>query len=492
MTSPTTPSRANTVAKIPRRVLTAVMNSIAAGVTPRTGIEHLAVGRKAEIDAVLSDLDNVGEGGASFRMVSGPFGSGKSFLLQLARNYALERNYVVMDADLSPERRLTGTQGQGLATYRELTRNMSTKTRPDGGAFAIVLEKWISGVQADVMRETGMPASDARFPNAVEAKIVETVSNMEGLVHGFDFAQVISNYWHGTVEQDEGKKSASLRWLRGEYATKTEAREAFGGAVRVMIDDDDWYDYVKLLATFVRAIGYRGLIVLVDEAVNLYKISHTQARLSNYEKLLTIINDCLQGRAQYLGIIVGATPQTVEDTRRGLFSYDALRTRLQESRYATQAGVRDVSGTVIKLDPLAFEEVFVLLQRLRFLHSAYYAYPERVTDDQLTGFMEETLSRLGADRLTTPREIIRDFISVLNIVHQDPALDFDVVVHGGSYTPSVTVTPRDDEAVDADEVDANVLQATPTAPTRDERAPGTANADTSGNESASKFKTFTL
>ena len=436
--------------KVPRRILTALMNSIAAGVTPRTGIEHLAVGRKEEIGAIVTDLDNVGEGGAAFRIVSGPFGSGKSFLLQLARNYALERNYVVLDADLSPERRLTGTQGQGLATYRELTRNLSTKTRPDGGALATILEKWISGVQGDVVREQALSPADPAFAKAVEAKIVQTINDMEGLVHGFDFAQVVSTYWQGHVEHDEAKKGAALRWLRGEFATKTEARETLGGAVRVMIDDDAWYDYVKLLATFVTAIGYKGLVVLIDEAVNLYKISHTQARLANYEKLLTILNDCLQGKAQHLGIFVGSTPQMVEDTRRGLFSYDALRTRLQESRYAARAGLRDVSGTVIKLEPLSFEEVFVLLQRLRHLHALHHGYAEFVTDDQLKGFMEETLSRLGAERFSTPREIIRDFIAVLNLVQQNPGTEFDALVHGSAYTPTASAADDEREA-DTDE-----------------------------------------
>lgn len=434
--------------KIARRVLTALMNSITAGVTPRTGIEHLAVGRKEEIEAIVTDLDNVGDGGAAFRVVSGPFGSGKSFLLQLARNYALERNYVVMDADLSPERRLTGTQGQGLATYRELTKNMSTKTRPDGGALATILEKWISGVQADVMRDQRLAAADPAFARAVEMKIVETVNSMEGLVHGFDFAQVLATYWRGHVEQDELKKAAALRWLRGEYATKTEARETLGGAVRVMIDDNAWYDYAKLLATFITAVGYRGLVIIVDEAVNLYKISHTQARLANYEKLLTILNDCLQGKAQHLGVLVGATPQMVEDSRRGLFSYEALRTRLQESRYAARAGLRDVSGTVIKLEPLSFEEIFVLLQRLRHLHAAYYGYQERVTDDQLKAFMEETLNRLGASRFTTPREVIRDFVSVLNLLQQNAGLDFDRLIRGDEYQP--TAAGPDTDEVEGD------------------------------------------
>jgi len=486
MTSPL--SQPSTSKKIPRRILTAVMNSVAAGVTPRTGIEHLAVGRKEEIEAIATDLDNVGDAGAVFRIISGPFGSGKSFLLQLARNYALERNYVVMDADLSPERRLTGTQGQGLATYRELTKNLATKTRPDGGALATILEKWISGVQADVIQEQGLTATDPAFTTAVEKKIVDTVNSMEGLVHGFDFSQVIATYWRGYTEQDESKRAAALRWLRGEYATKTEARDSLGSAVRVMIDDDAWYDYIKLLAQFVTEIGYKGLIVIVDEGVNLYKITHTQARLANYEKLLTILNDCLQGRAQHLGILVGATPQMVEDTRRGLFSYDALRTRLQESRYATRAGLRDVSGTIIKLEPLSFEEVYVLLQRLRHLHAVYHRYAERVSDAELKGFMEETLNRLGADRFTTPREIIRDFVAVLNLIQQNPEVSFDSLVHGADYRP--TAVGADTDIVTTEESDGPVgsASAVPTTLPTNSQASG-ADRDRSIDD---KFKAFKL
>lgn len=446
-----------TTQKVPRRVLTAIMNSVAAGVTPRTGIEHLAVGRRDEIAQLVRDLENVADGGAAFRVISGPFGSGKSFLLQLARNYALERNFVVADADLSPERRLTGTQGQGLATYRELARNVSTRTRPDGGALATILEKWISGVQSDVVQQQGLGPTDAAFGNAVEAQIVATIQRMEGLVHGFDFAQVISAYWRGHLQQDESLKGAALRWLRGEYATKTEAREALGGAVRVMIDDDSWYDYLKLLARFVTEIGHRGLVVVIDEAVNLYKISHSQARLANYEKLLSILNDTLQGKAEHLGILIGATPHMVEDTRRGLFSYDALRTRLQESRYAAQAGIRDVSSTVIRLDPLSFEEIFVLLRRLRHLHAEFNAYPERVTDEQLGGFMQETLARVGAERFATPREVIRDFISVLNLIQQNPKLDFDKLVHGSDFTPTTSVI-MDEDAFDGEQSSAAPIQ----------------------------------
>jgi hypothetical protein len=291
---------------------------------------------------------------------------------------------------------------------------------------------------------------------------------------------VIATYRRGHVEMDEAKKASALRWLRGEYATKTEARETLGGAVRVMIDDDGWYDYVKLLAGFVTAIRYRGLVVVIEEAVNLYKISHTQARLSNYEKPLTVLNDCLQGKAQHLGVLFGATPQMVEDTRRGLFSYDALRTQLQESRYAARAGLRDVSGTVIKLEPLSFEEVFVLQQRLRHLHATFHGYAERVTDEQLKGVMEETLHRLGAERFTTPREIIRDFIAVLNLSQQNPGTEFDALVHGADFHPTTPAAASEDTPV-ADDGDG-----TPTAGAIQSPATGRPGANDD------RFKAFTL
>jgi hypothetical protein len=270
---------------------------------------------------------------------------------------------------------------------------------------------------------------------------------MEGLVHGFDFAQVIAGYWRGYLAGADAQQTAAIRWLRGEYATKTEAREALEGAVRVIIDDDTWYDYVKLLAALVRGLGYRGLVVILDEAANLYKIGHAGARQSNYERLLAILNDCLQGKAQHLAVLVGATPQTVEDPRRGFFSYEAIRTRLQESRFATQAGLTDVSGPVIRLVPLTFEEIFVLLQHLRRLHAQFHGYDPSVSDAQLTSFMAEVLHRLGADQFTTPRDVIRDFVTVLNLLHQHPDRDFDTLVHGADFQPSVGASPPGDEVV---------------------------------------------
>jgi len=429
--------------KIPKRITTAIFHSLAAGVVPRTGLEHIAVGRKDEIGALLSDLDDVvADGGATFRLILGRYGSGKSFLGQLVRNYALQRNFVVADADLSPDRRLTGSKGEGLNLYRELLNNMATRTRPDGNAFAALLERWISDVQSEVMQEGGFSPTDPGFATAVEKRIRATIDQMEGLVHGFDFATVINAYWRGHLAADDQLQGAALRWLRGEYTLKTEAREALG--VRVIIDDAAWYDYIKLLANFVRDIGYQGLVIFLDEAVSLYKISHTASRTNNYERLLTIFNDTLQGKAAHLAVIVGTTPQMVEDSKRGLFSYEALRTRLEESRYARD-GLRDLSGPMIRLDVLRSTETFVLLQRLRELHGVHHKYEPAVSDQQIQAFMTEVLTRLGTEQMLTPREVVRDFVTLLNLLHQNPALSFDALVSSEEF--QVTTFAADPEAL---------------------------------------------
>ncbi|NJL54479.1 ATP-binding protein [bacterium] len=447
---------------IPRRVTTALLHSLSAGVVPRTGLEHIAVGRKNEIEALLNDLDHiVAEGGATFRLILGRYGTGKSFLCQLIRNYALQRNFVVMDADFTPVRRLTGAQGQGLNLYRELLANTATRTRPQGGAFSVLLERWINDIQQQTMQQDGIHPSMPNFASAVEQRIHATVNQMEGMVHSFDFAAVISTYWQSHQNGDDARKEAALRWLRGEYATKSNAREALG--VRVIIDDQTWYDYLKLLAHFVKDIGYRGLVVFLDEAVNLYKISNTVARNNNYERLLSIFNDTTQGKAEYLGLVLSATPQMVEDTRRGLFSYEALRTRLVESRFA-RTGLRDMSGPMIRLEVLSPEEIFVLLQRLRAVHGLHYGTDSAVTDAQIERFLNEVHLRLGADQLLTPREVVRDFLALLNIMQQNPDITFEQVLTGNDFAPSQPLSDPEALSPDTEIHDADQFGSTNNPP----------------------------
>lgn len=405
--------------KIPKRIATVVLNSLKGGVVPRIGLPYITVGRETEIKALLHDIDIIADGGASFRFIAGRYGSGKSFLLQTIRNYVMDRNFVVVDADLSPERRLQGTKGQGLATYKELIRNMSTKTRPEGGALTLVLDRWISGVQNEVATESGLSFDDGTFSHLVEKKIYEVMNALNEMVHGFDFAKLLTLYYRAHLEGNDETKAKVAKWFRGEYANKSEARAELG--VNIVITDDDWYEYLKLFAAFLHKAGYSGLMILIDELVNIYKIPNSITRQYNYEKILTMYNDALQGKARHLGFIMSGTPQCIEDTRRGLFSYEALRSRLEEGRFSLD-GLKDVLAPVIKLFPLSYEEMLVLIEKLADMHAGLFEYDRTLSQEDLINFIKIEFGRIGADTNITPREVIRDFIEVLNIVHQNPKI----------------------------------------------------------------------
>ncbi len=403
--------------KVPRRISQAVLNSLKGGVVPRIGLPYITVGRKSEIEALLRDVEIISEGGASFRFIVGRYGSGKSFLLQTIRNYVMERGFIVADADLSPERRLQGTRGQGLATYRELISNLSTKTKPEGGALTLVLDRWISAVQTETMQESGLKPGDPALAAETDRKIYAVTAAVSELVHGFEFAKLLSAYYHAYQNGDDETKAKVVRWFRGEYALKSEAREALG--ISIIVTDDDWYDYLKLFAVFFRLAGYAGMMIMIDELVNLFKIPNAVTRQYNYEKLLTMYNDTLQGRAKYLGILMCATPQALEDKRRGIYSYEALRSRLAEGRFS-RPGARDLLAPVIRLEPLTAEEMLVLCEKLADMHAGLYGYARRIGTDELAGFIRIEFGRIGADSNITPREVIRDFIELLDLLYQDP------------------------------------------------------------------------
>ena len=403
--------------KVPRRIAQTVLNSLKGGVVPRIGLPYIAVGRKNEIEALLRDVEIIAEGGASFRFIVGRYGSGKSFLLQTIRNYVMDRGFIVADADLSPERRLQGTRGQGLATYRELISNLSTKTRPEGGALTLILDRWISAVRTEALQETGLAPDDPALTAAADKKIYAVTSSVSELVHGFEFGSLLSSYYRACVEGDDETKAKVVKWFRGEYSTKREAKEALG--VGIIISDDDWYDYLKLFAAFFRLAGYAGMMIMVDELVNIYKIPNSITRQYNYEKMLTMYNDTLQGKARYLGILMSATPQALEDKRRGIYSYEALRSRLSEGRFS-RPGARDLLAPVIRLEPLTPEEMLVLCEKLSEMHAGLYKYDRTITTQDLADFLKIEYGRIGADQNITPREVIRDFIELLDLLYQHP------------------------------------------------------------------------
>ena len=423
--------------RVPKRIAAVIINSLKGGVVPRIGLPYVTVGREREIQALLHDLELVADGGASFRFLVGRYGAGKSFLLQTIRTHAMGKGFVVADADLSPERRLQGGQGQGLATYRELVRNLSTKTRPEGGALQLVLDRWVAA-----LRESADP----------EAALSAQLAPIRELVCGFDFTQVLRLYYRASLEGSEELQAGVVKWLRGEFRTKTEARGELG--VNACITDDTWYEYLKLFAQFLVGAGYQGLVVLIDELVNLYKIPNATSRQYNYEKILTMYNDTLQGKARHLGIIMGGTPQSIEDRRRGVFSYEALRSRLTQGRFAS-TGLADLLAPVIHLEPLTYEELLVLIEKLADIHAGYFGYERTLTEAQLVSFLQVEFGRVGADTHLTPREVIRDFIELLDIVCQNPGTDVDALLRSDAFAgavaaPAVAAGERDVDAAFAE------------------------------------------
>lgn len=416
------------VNQVPNRIGNILINALKGGVVPRVGLEYITVGRTQEIAAILHDIHMIEEGSASFRFIVGKYGSGKSFLLQTIRNYATAKGFVVVDADLSPERRFAGTKGQGLATYKELIQNLSTKSKPDGGALPLILEKWISGIQATVKAQPDVREDE--FDDLVERQIYTVASSLEGMVNGFEFAKAVVNYWKAYKQDDTAMKSNVLRWFRGEYPSRKEAKDDLG--INFIVNDETWYDFLKIFAAFLVGAGYKGMLVVIDELVNIFKIPNSITRANNYEKILTMYNDVLQGKAKHIGFLMGGTPQCIEDKYKGVFSYEALRSRLAEGHFST-ADIKDLSAPIIRLAMLSQEEMYILVEKLMNIHAQINNYKPTLSHDDLVYFLTVEYNRVGAKTHITPREIIRDFIELVNILYQNPQKSVSEILGDNSF-----------------------------------------------------------
>jgi hypothetical protein len=429
------------MAKIPpKRISNSLMNALRGGVVPREGAEYIAVGRNDELEAILRDIEILEDGGSTFRFIVGEFGSGKSFLFSIIRSHVTKKGFVVLDADFSPSRKLTGSKGEGLGLYRELIKNMSTQTSPNGGALSLILDKWINNLNFEA-RKQNIEGPEKHV--WILDRIYESCSNLRDLVHGFEFAKLLENYYLAYENGDTEKKDNVLKWLRGEYTLKREAKNDLG--INIIITDNDWYDYIKLITTFSVQAGYKGVLMLCDEMINLSKISNKIARQNNFEKLLMMYNDTLQGKAHNLGIIMGATPKSLHDERRGVFSYEALRSRLDKGSFASNE-MKDLLSPILTIKKLNDSELFVLLERLSELHAALFG-KSTINNEDIKQFLTSELSRVGASIKLTPREIIRDFIEVMNLLLQNPDSSVEKILNnkGFSFTKTLQEDTIDDE-----------------------------------------------
>jgi hypothetical protein len=422
----------------------AIIQSLKSGVTPKIGIQHIQVGRSNEVKALYKDIERISQGGAAFRLIIGDYGSGKTFFLSVVRSIALEKKLVTVNADLSPDRRVHASSGQARNLYSELMRNLATRNKPDGNALASVVERFVTQAR----KEADEKNSD------VSTVIHQKLASLSELVGGYDFAKVINAYWNGHEQDNEELKSNAIRWLRAEYTTKTDARRDLD--VRTIISDNSFYDALKLMSLFVRQAGYEGLLVNLDEMVNLYKLSSTQARTSNYEQILRILNDCLQGSAECLGFLLSGTPEFLLDPRRGLYSYEALQSRLAENSFAQRAGVIDYSSPALHLASLTPEELYILLKNLRHVFAEGDTSKYLVPDDALKSFLRHCSQTIGDAYFRTPRNTIKAFLDMLAVLEQNPSMQWSQLVQSIAIEGD---RPSDTDEIIVDEETGEILNS---------------------------------
>lgn len=415
------------MATVPKKTLNTLMNALSNGVVPRRGLEYIAVGRKKETQTFVNDLEFTAEGGGAFRFISGRFGNGKSFMTQMIRNYAMDKGFVVMDADLAIDRRLTGSKKEGLNTYRELIKNTAYRTRPEGGAMEPILQMWIEDTIQAVSEKKNIDRDDVEDRD-IENEVREATREMAFMQYYQDFIKAVIAYFKDY--RNDVEDSAALRWLKGELETKNSVRKDVG--INLMIDDNNWYDIIKLWTHLLVGLGYKGLVIFLDEAVVLYKLQNKMSRSNNYERILTMFNDIIQGKSSYLSMYVCGTPEFIEDPNRGLYSYEALRSRLTKGKF--ENGYDNYLGPVINLRPLTNEEIFVLLKTLRSLHEQKYSYETGISDKMLENYLKAVLANSISSEMITPREITRDLISLLDTLHQNPNAKFENMISGRALT----------------------------------------------------------
>jgi hypothetical protein len=420
-----------------------IINALQGGVVPHIGIQHMLVGRAKETDAIIGSLENVARGNSEVKFWIGDFGSGKSFMLQLIETLAVRTNFVVSTVDFTPVNRLYASDGKARALYSEIITKIITQTDQDGNALTTILDQWIEALMGAVVSEShvdfdSLTSNDSR--HLVISKIIDTTKQF-GSPGGFEFGQAIAKYFEGYATGNGALQESALRWLKGQYTAKTDSLRDLG--IRDIITDSNYYDMLKNFAELFVAAGYQGFVINLDEAINLYKLAQSQTREKNYERILSIYNDCMQGRAKSMFVNFGGTRRFLEDERRGLFSYEALKGRLSFGTFEETEFV-DFSQPVIYLKPLAQEDIFTLLSKLKTIFEQHYGAAVPCTRGHITRFMEGQLNRPGAAEFLTPRQVIRDFLQILNIARQNPEASIDTLLDKRFGSPTAVTRDTDD------------------------------------------------
>ena len=395
-----------------------IVTALNSGLVPRSGIENIMVGREDVLIQIEIDLDNVSTGLSLTKFIIGKYGTGKSFMQAAITQKGYAKNFVVSKVDFSPYRRLYNNDGMGRATYVEIIKNMTTKTS-SSNTIESIIEMWIGNQISLFSSEPDFDLTNENYINKIILNIKKEIKDMDTCFGGTDFSDVLTLYLKAYIEGNTEKQRECIKWISGEYPNVSLAKHDLG--VSVIINDQNYYEFLKVICRFVVLAGYSGLIINFDEVVNLYKISIKTIRDKNYEMILRIFNDTIQGDVHNLFITFSGTPQFLEDEFKGLFSYGALKRRLSSNKYEDN-DIYDYSQPVIKLRSLTNEEIFKLLKKLINIHELYYKYESNISNEDIIEYIRVQFNNLENNKITVG-EIVRDFFGLLNVLQKNQQLN---------------------------------------------------------------------
>ncbi|MBL4795485.1 MAG: DUF2791 family P-loop domain-containing protein [Pseudomonadales bacterium] len=384
-----------------------IIQPLRAGVVPMQGLELFQVGRDEEVESLKSQLTAVTNGASCCRFIVGEYGAGKTFLLQTIKSMAHKQELVTVTTDLSRTKRLSGGKSQTRAYYSALIRSMSTQATPLGQALPRVVKRFVMHSLRQANQNDRSPA----------AEIAERLKIFEEMACGFDFIQVIQAYWTALDTDNTALHDASLRWIRGEYLTKALAKKELG--VCSIIDDNNCFDCLKMMAQFVKLSGFSGLVVLTDELGSVYNIRDKRARLNNFDAILNIVNESWLGVSPNIGYFFFTTPELFTDKKRGIQEHPALSSRLTENRFSSDT-LRDWTSPVMRLTSFTDANISQLFANLLFIFCIGKHENLTLYKDDLSEVIGLLKTMLNESYYKNPRNTIKSFLDFLAIRECNP------------------------------------------------------------------------
>lgn len=382
-----------------------IINALKNGNVPPEGVGEICVGRERELEEFDKIFSKVKDGAAVTRFLNGEFGSGKSFFLKLLEERALADNFVVAKVTLSRDVPFNKFE----VVYRSIVASLRCKT---GTSLEHIIEKWTTQLRMMALRETTDPYQQERI-------VIDNINNdlKEVRKHATTFAAAIENYYKLSARGDQETAKYAMAWLSGEKNIPYTIKRQFG--VKGDIDRENAFKYLEALSSFLMALKYSGLIILIDEAEHIMTLHTKKLRDTAYDYMRFIYDECSLGRFHNTLFIFAGTPEFFEDPKMGVPSYTALNERIED---VLNTEFKDLRKPIIRLDGFKKDNLMELSDRLISMHEEVYEWEAKPVRESLDGIIARHEANAELTGYISPRNFVKSFISVLDVVQQNPEL----------------------------------------------------------------------